>query len=79
MSRNKFICFVDDCNISYLYPCTLKKHLTKCHPAEMKNLYDQHNNTKFIEIYKKISKKCEEISKIKFKSLKDGNELISIL
>lgn len=58
--RYKFSCFVGDCTTSYLYTCTLKKHLKKCHPQELQLLQEEYKNTNFMQLYRILTKYGKE-------------------
>jgi len=67
-SRSKFVCFVGDCDKSYLYICTLKKHISNYHKDEYSNILKVfEEETNFISIYKKIVKDPQMFSFVNFK------------
>lgn len=60
MNRTKFVCIVGNCCRSYLYICTLKKHLQSVHKNEYEEIIEKYGQgTNFISIYKKILRNPE--------------------
>ena len=60
MNRTKFVCVVGNCCRSYLYICTLKKHLQSVHKNEYDEITEKYGQgTNFITNYKKILRNPE--------------------
>jgi len=77
-ARSKFVCFIDECSKSYLYVCTLKKHIQATHTkeySEIMGFYGEDIN--FISVFKDLMKGANRFPFIKMKncnnSLKNNN------
>jgi len=67
--RSKYVCIINDCKKSYLYICTLKKHLQAGHPKEHEEISNEFASEKnFISIYKQLVKNPEKFPFINIKS-----------
>ncbi len=53
-ARCKFNCFVEGCDQSYFYICTLKNHIVKFHHDLFSKIENENKNSSFIDIYKKL-------------------------
>jgi hypothetical protein len=54
--RNKFVCFIKNCSKSYLYVCTLKKHISTSHINEYEELGKIFKEKNFLEIFNYLKK-----------------------
>jgi hypothetical protein len=53
--RSKYSCFIEKCNKSYLYICTLKKHLAALHEDDFRIICEEKSGKTFLDIYKEMS------------------------
>jgi hypothetical protein len=54
IKRKKFCCFIKNCTKSYLYICTLKKHVSLVHQEYYDILREKYEEINFNEIYKDL-------------------------
>ncbi len=76
-NRSKYVCFVDDCMKSYLYICTLKKHVLSCHTEnynQITDIFSDKNFTHFYENNKKRRLLEENFDFVNFKNKKSIDE-----
>lgn len=71
--RNKFPCFINNCDKSFLYTCTLKKHIMTSHEGEFKKILNEYPNENFFEISKKI-KDNKNLEFVKINSFDNEDE-----
>ena len=67
--RDKFTCFIRDCSKSYLYNCTLKKHIQRSHKDEFQAIIGnfEENERNFSEIHKYLEANPNMFPFLKFK------------
>jgi hypothetical protein len=66
--RHKFVCFIDKCQKSYLYICTLKKHLNYVHRNEFNAILKRYPRRNFFDVYKILLVDSSEFPFIEFKN-----------
>jgi hypothetical protein len=82
VKRPKYVCFIHECCKSYLYICTLKKHIVFAHKRELDQIQNEVGDDKnFFEIYKYV-KTSTKFDFINFKygkrsRLNSGNSSMS--
>lgn len=54
LKRKKFPCFIYNCEKSFLYTCTLKKHIIHNHAEEYNKLMQEYPSQNFYDIFKDI-------------------------
>jgi len=77
IKRKKFPCFIHRCDKSYLYICTLKKHILNSHVEEYKQLKVEFPNRTFYDILKEL-KNNNKFPFVDFKIFDSTNDLTNI-
>lgn len=78
VKRSKYTCFVNNCTKSYLYICTLKKHMISSHKSQFNSIEHLNHGKNFFDIYK-ILKSLRNSKEVKlglpFVNFKNENEI----
>jgi hypothetical protein len=74
VSRNKFVCFINECKNIYLYICTFKKHLQQSHKKEYDQIISEDGNSNFNDIYNKLKDNPNKFSFLHFKEEPKTND-----
>lgn len=72
--RSNYICFVGNCNKTYFYICTLKKHIQICHRNEYESIVGVFSERNFSHFYNKMRKRKlleEKFDFVKFKTYEE--------
>jgi hypothetical protein len=75
LKRIKYICFIEDCNKSYYYICTLKKHLIQCHLDKFKTIEEVYKDFNFYHIIENLKKNQHNLhSSLNFINFKENDK-----